>query len=34
MLQLEDQIDLIIPRGGEELIRFVTIFKDPGPQAL
>jgi glutamate-5-semialdehyde dehydrogenase len=24
MLQLEDQIDLIIPRGGEELIRFVT----------
>ena len=24
MLQLEDEIDLIIPRGGEELIRFVT----------
>jgi glutamate-5-semialdehyde dehydrogenase len=24
MLQLEDQVDLIIPRGGEELIRFVT----------
>ena len=24
MLRLEDQIDLIIPRGGEELIRFVT----------
>ncbi len=24
MLQLEDQIDLIIPRGGKELIRFVT----------
>ncbi len=24
MLQLEDQIDLIIPRGGEELIRFVV----------
>jgi len=24
MLKLEDQIDLIIPRGGEELIRFVT----------
>jgi glutamate-5-semialdehyde dehydrogenase len=24
MLQLEDKIDLIIPRGGEELIRFVT----------
>ena len=24
MLQLEDWIDLIIPRGGEELIRFVT----------
>jgi glutamate-5-semialdehyde dehydrogenase len=24
MLQLEDQIDLIIPRGGEELIRFVA----------
>jgi glutamate-5-semialdehyde dehydrogenase len=24
MLQLEDQIDLVIPRGGEELIRFVT----------
>ena len=24
MLQLEDHIDLIIPRGGEELIRFVT----------
>ena len=24
MLQLEDQIDLIIPRGGEDLIRFVT----------
>ena len=24
MLQLEDDIDLIIPRGGEELIRFVT----------
>jgi glutamate-5-semialdehyde dehydrogenase len=24
MLQLEDRIDLIIPRGGEELIRFVT----------
>jgi glutamate-5-semialdehyde dehydrogenase len=24
MLQLEEQIDLIIPRGGEELIRFVT----------
>jgi len=24
MLQLEDEIDLIIPRGGEELIRFVA----------
>ena len=24
MLQLEEEIDLIIPRGGEELIRFVT----------
>jgi len=24
MLQLEDSIDLVIPRGGEELIRFVT----------
>jgi glutamate-5-semialdehyde dehydrogenase len=24
MLQLENEIDLIIPRGGEELIRFVT----------
>ncbi len=24
MLQLEDEIDLIIPRGGEDLIRFVT----------
>src|SRR5512137_660140 len=24
MLQLEDEIDLIIPRGGEELLRFVT----------
>ncbi len=24
MLQLDDEIDLIIPRGGEELIRFVT----------
>ena len=24
MLQLEDEIDIIIPRGGEELIRFVT----------
>jgi glutamate-5-semialdehyde dehydrogenase len=24
MIQLEDQIDLIIPRGGEKLIRFVT----------
>ncbi len=24
MLQLKDEIDLIIPRGGEELIRFVT----------
>ena len=24
MLQLEDDIDLIIPRGGEDLIRFVT----------
>jgi glutamate-5-semialdehyde dehydrogenase len=24
MLQLEDEVDLIIPRGGEELIRFVT----------
>jgi glutamate-5-semialdehyde dehydrogenase len=24
MLKLEDQIDLVIPRGGEELIRFVT----------
>jgi len=24
MLQLEDEIDLIIPRGGEELIRFVV----------
>ena len=24
MLQLEDQIDLIIPRGGEDLIRFVV----------
>jgi glutamate-5-semialdehyde dehydrogenase len=24
MLQLEDELDLIIPRGGEELIRFVT----------
>jgi glutamate-5-semialdehyde dehydrogenase len=24
ILQLEDEIDLIIPRGGEELIRFVT----------
>lgn len=24
MLQLEDEIDLIIPRGGEELIRFVS----------
>ena len=24
MLQLEDMVDLIIPRGGEELIRFVT----------
>jgi glutamate-5-semialdehyde dehydrogenase len=24
MLRLEDEIDLIIPRGGEELIRFVT----------
>lgn len=24
MLQLEDEIDLIIPRGGEELIQFVT----------
>ncbi len=24
MLQLQDQIDLIIPRGGEELIRFVA----------
>jgi len=24
MLQLEEKIDLIIPRGGEELIRFVT----------
>jgi len=24
LLQLEDEIDLIIPRGGEELIRFVT----------
>jgi glutamate-5-semialdehyde dehydrogenase len=24
MLQLKDKIDLIIPRGGEELIRFVT----------
>jgi glutamate-5-semialdehyde dehydrogenase len=24
MLQMEDEIDLIIPRGGEELIRFVT----------
>ena len=24
MLQLDDKIDLIIPRGGEELIRFVT----------
>jgi len=24
MLRLEDQIDLVIPRGGEELIRFVT----------
>jgi glutamate-5-semialdehyde dehydrogenase len=24
MLQLEDEINLIIPRGGEELIRFVT----------
>lgn len=26
MLQLEDEIDLIIPRGGEELIRFVTTY--------
>jgi glutamate-5-semialdehyde dehydrogenase len=26
MLQLEDEIDLIIPRGGEELIRFVTSY--------
>ena len=26
MLQLEGQIDLIIPRGGEELIRFVTDY--------
>ena len=35
MLQLEDQIDLIIPRGGEELIRFVTrSFTDTGPQTL
>jgi len=25
MLQLEEEIDLIIPRGGEELIRFVTM---------
>jgi glutamate-5-semialdehyde dehydrogenase len=24
MLQLKDEVDLIIPRGGEELIRFVT----------
>jgi glutamate-5-semialdehyde dehydrogenase len=26
MLQVEDEIDLIIPRGGEDLIRFVTSY--------